>query len=60
MIGDEVLHTERTTPESYDLQALFRQMLDAGCTQCGDLESLRFDGGDVYRSVAFGQRFLER
>ena len=32
MIGDEVIHTERTTPESYELQALFRQMLDAGCT----------------------------
>ncbi len=32
MIGDEVIHTERTTPESYDLQALFRRMLDAGCT----------------------------
>ena len=32
MIGDRVLHTDRTTPESYDLQALFRQMLDAGCT----------------------------
>jgi len=32
MIGDEVIHTERTTPESYDLQELFRQMLDAGCT----------------------------
>ncbi len=32
MIGDEVLETERTTPESYELQALFRQMLDAGCT----------------------------
>ncbi len=32
MIGDQALHTERTTPESYELQALFRQMLDAGCT----------------------------
>lgn len=32
MIGEEVLHTERTTPESYELQGLFRQMLDAGCT----------------------------
>ena len=32
MIGDEVLHTERTTPESFELQGLFRQMLDAGCT----------------------------
>lgn len=32
MIGDEVLHTERTTPESLELQALFRHMADAGCT----------------------------
>ena len=32
MIGDEVLHTERTTPESMELQALFRHMADAGCT----------------------------
>ncbi len=32
MIGAEVLHTERTTPESYELQKLFRQMADAGCT----------------------------
>lgn len=32
MIGDEVLHTERTTPESFELQALFRSMADAGCT----------------------------
>ena len=32
MIGDQVLHTERTTPESFELQGLFRQMLDAGCT----------------------------
>jgi len=27
-IGDEVLYTERTTPESYDLQALFFEMLE--------------------------------
>ena len=32
MVGDEVLHTERTTPESFELQALFRRMADAGCT----------------------------
>ena len=32
MIGDEIIHTERTTPESFELQALFRRMLDAGCT----------------------------
>lgn len=31
-IGNEELHTERTTPESYDLQKLFRRMVDAGCT----------------------------
>lgn len=28
MIGDEVLYTERTTPESYDLQALFAEMVE--------------------------------
>ena len=32
MIGDEILHTERTTPESFELQALFRAMADGGCT----------------------------
>lgn len=32
MIGSEVLHTERTTPESYELQSLFAQMYAAGCT----------------------------
>ena len=31
MIGSEKLHTERTTPESPDLQALLEQMADAGC-----------------------------
>ncbi len=31
-IGDTVLPTERTTPESFALQGLLRQMLDAGCT----------------------------
>lgn len=32
MIGDEFIHSERTTPESYELQKLFREMADAGCT----------------------------
>ena len=32
MIGDEVLHTERTTPESFELQKLFADMHEAGCT----------------------------
>lgn len=32
MIGQEILETERTTPESYELQKLLREMVDAGCT----------------------------
>ncbi len=31
LIGDEVVPTDRTTPESPDLQALFARMVDAGC-----------------------------
>lgn len=31
MIGDVTYHTERTTPESLELQKLFREMADAGC-----------------------------
>jgi UDP-N-acetylmuramoyl-L-alanyl-D-glutamate--2,6-diaminopimelate ligase len=30
-VGDRLLDAARTTPESSDLQALFRQMVDAGC-----------------------------
>ena len=32
MIGSEVVPTERTTPESFELQGLFARMRDAGCT----------------------------
>jgi len=32
MIGKKVLPTERTTPESFELQGIFRRMADAGCT----------------------------
>ena len=32
MIGDQKVPAERTTPESLDLQALFAEMRDAGCT----------------------------
>jgi len=32
MIGTETLPAERTTPESYEIQALCRRMVDAGCT----------------------------
>ena len=30
-IGDEVVPTDRTTPESFELQGLFARMRDAGC-----------------------------
>lgn len=32
MIGGERLHSEHTTPESYELHKLFRRMADEGCT----------------------------
>ena len=32
LIGDLVIPTERTTPESFELQGLFAQMRDAGCS----------------------------
>ncbi len=32
MIGQEVVPTERTTPESFELQGLLRRMADGGCT----------------------------
>ncbi len=32
MIGDEIVPTERTTPSCYELNALFRTMVDKGCT----------------------------
>ena len=34
MIGDAVIETERTTPESFELQKLFSEMVQAGCTHC--------------------------
>ena len=32
MVGDEIIPTERTTPESFELQTLFARMRDAGCS----------------------------
>ena len=32
MIGEEIIPTERTTPESFEVQRLFAQMRDAGCS----------------------------
>ncbi len=34
MIGDQEIHTDRTTPESFEVQQLLRQMADAGCSHC--------------------------
>jgi UDP-N-acetylmuramoyl-L-alanyl-D-glutamate--2,6-diaminopimelate ligase len=31
IVGDKVYEAERTTPESYDLHRLFREMADSGC-----------------------------
>ena len=56
MIGQEVLPTERTTPECFELQKLFRRMLDAGCTHVvmetsshalyeGRVHGIRYDVG---------------
>ena len=33
-VGDTEYPAQRTTPESYDLQALLAQMVSAGCTYC--------------------------
>lgn len=33
-IGDKKIKSERTTPESLELQKLFRDMVDAGCEYC--------------------------
>ena len=48
MIGDEILHTERTTPESFELQKLFADMRDAGCTPV-IMEAVSYTHLDVYK-----------
>ena len=58
MIGDVELPTERTTPESFELQALFAQMVEAGCTHCVmevSSHALTLDrvGGVHYNVAAF-------
>lgn len=57
-IGDQVIPTERTTPESFELQALFSQMYDAGCTHVvmevsSHAISLERIGGIHYDVAAF-------
>lgn len=34
MIGEEAIATERTTPESFELQKLLAQMVQKGCSHC--------------------------
>ncbi len=57
-IGDRVVPTERTTPESFDLQGLFAQMRDAGCSHMvmevsSHAISLDRVGGTYYDVAAF-------
>ncbi len=48
MIGERVLPTERTTPESYELQKLFRRMADKG-----DIYLDRYEGWYSVRDEAY-------
>ena len=57
-IGSEILPTERTTPESFELQALFARMRDAGCSHVvmevsSHAISLERIGGIHYDVAAF-------
>ncbi len=58
MIGQEAVPSERTTPESLELQALFAKMRDAGCTHVimeVSSHAIALDrvGGIHYRVAAF-------
>ena len=58
LVGDEVIPTDRTTPESFELQGLFRRMADAGCGYCvmeGSSHAITLDrvGGVHYDVAAF-------
>ena len=58
LIGDEEIPTERTTPESFELQGLFARMRDAGCSHVimevsSHALSLDRVGGVFYDVAAF-------
>ena len=58
MIGHQSIPTERTTPESFEVQALLAQMRDAGCTHAvmevsSHAISLDRVGGMIYDVAAF-------
>ena len=49
MIGDEVLPSKNTTPGAFELQSVFAQMADAGCTYCiMEVSSHALDQNRVY------------
>ena len=51
IIGDEHIHSENTTPESYELQEYMRKMVDAGC-DCVVME-VSSQGLMLHRSQGF-------
>ena len=58
MVGDVVIPTERTTPESFELQSLLARMRDAGCTHVvmevsSHAVSLERIGGMTFDVAAF-------
>ena len=53
MIGDTILETAHTTPESYELQKLFREMADSGCTHV----VMEVSSHALYLDRVYGVRF---
>lgn len=53
MIGDKVLETAHTTPESYELQKLFREMADSGCAYV----VMEVSSHALYLDRVYGVRF---
>ncbi len=53
MIGSEEVEASRTTPESVDLQHLFRQMADAGC----DVVVMEVSSHALYLDRVYGSSF---
>ncbi|UWP58486.1 UDP-N-acetylmuramoyl-L-alanyl-D-glutamate--2,6-diaminopimelate ligase [Ruminococcus gauvreauii] len=51
VIGDEVIPSENTTPESFTVQQYFRKMLDAGC-DCAVMEASS-QGFKLHRTAGF-------
>ena len=58
-IGENIIPTKNTTPESYELHSLFRKMLDEGCTHCVmEVSSQAFKQDRVYGIVYDHGAFL--